>query len=438
MKIAYFSPLNPQKSGISDFSEELLPQLAKQMEVDLFVDGYEPTNPDIKKNFKIYNIDDIYKDEIRKQYDFLVYHMGNNADFHAKILKAYMDFPDILELHDVSLHNFMAAETVAKGKTEEYRELIEYCHGEIGKKMVKDFFDGLAPAPWEAHPLEVTMTKHIIEKARAIIVHSDFAKQMVKGIRSEVPVINIMLHTDCVEGDLDKYKDDCRKALNIDQDILILGSFGYASKPKRILEIIEALGILKKKYKKNFIYYIVGKVQGIDVESAVKEAGLEKNVVITGFTELDEFILYLGACDICLNLRYPTQGESSASLHRMLGMGKPVILTKIGSFMEYPDACSIKVRHDENEVKDIVDAIMGLATNKQKMKKMGMYAYAFAEENCSILKNAEKYRVAFEQIKEGTYVENTTDRFVDMLMGFGITDGGYIKHIASILNGVLQ
>ena len=42
MKLAYFSPLNPQPSGMSDYSEELLPYLAADAEITLFVDGFAP------------------------------------------------------------------------------------------------------------------------------------------------------------------------------------------------------------------------------------------------------------------------------------------------------------------------------------------------------------------------------------------------------------
>jgi hypothetical protein len=38
-RIAYFSPLGPDPSGISDYSEELLPHLARHWDMDLFVAG---------------------------------------------------------------------------------------------------------------------------------------------------------------------------------------------------------------------------------------------------------------------------------------------------------------------------------------------------------------------------------------------------------------
>ena len=53
MRLAYFSPLNPLQSGISDYSEELLPALAERADIDLFVDGFEPVNRAIRETFRI-------------------------------------------------------------------------------------------------------------------------------------------------------------------------------------------------------------------------------------------------------------------------------------------------------------------------------------------------------------------------------------------------
>ena len=46
---------------------------------------------------------------------------------------------------------------------------------------------------------------------------------------------------------------------------------------------------------------------------------------------------YLAACDIVLNLRYPTVGENSGTLMRALGLGKAVVVSDVGSFSEFPD-----------------------------------------------------------------------------------------------------
>ncbi len=62
-----------------------------------------------------------------------------------------------------------------------------------------------------------------------------------------------------------------------------------------------------------------------------------------GFTPIEKFVEYIGACDIVLNLRYPTVGETSGSLQRALGLGKAVIVSDVGSFAELPDEICLKV-----------------------------------------------------------------------------------------------
>ena len=52
MNLAYFSPLGPQRSGIADYSEELLPYLAEGADITLFVDGFKPTNRDLLARFE--------------------------------------------------------------------------------------------------------------------------------------------------------------------------------------------------------------------------------------------------------------------------------------------------------------------------------------------------------------------------------------------------
>ncbi|MDH3619167.1 MAG: hypothetical protein OEM89_10710, partial [Nitrosopumilus sp.] len=55
MKIAYFSPLSPIKSGISKYSEvNLLPYLQKFCEIDVIIDNdYTPNNEFVKNNLTI-------------------------------------------------------------------------------------------------------------------------------------------------------------------------------------------------------------------------------------------------------------------------------------------------------------------------------------------------------------------------------------------------
>ena len=428
MKIAYCSPFNPVKSGISDFSEELIFELKKYAKVDIFYDK-EPNNLEVAREFKYFNIKELYKVDMQSKYDVCVFHMGNNFDYHKEIKEVFLKCKGILELHDFSLHNFLAAETYVRNDIDGYLDCVKYCHGDSGVKIVQKFLDGMTRAPWETHALELTVNKHLIDNATGVIVHSDMAKQMVKGIKPDLPVINIPLHTPDIIGAYEENKIKAKEELGIDKETLIIGSFGYATRAKRILEILDALVIFKERKSKDFHYFIVGKVDGIDIESKLEELDLNNQVTITGYTELEDFKLYMSACDICMNLRYPTHGESSASLHRMLGMGKPVIVSNIGSFEEYPDDIVLKVRCDENEVSDIFKSIIELTSSKDIILERSRFAYEYAKQNCSLVENAKRYIDFFNRISEDNFKDSSIDTFLDKVFELSLGDEEYIKYL---------
>ena len=78
MRIAYFSPLSPIKSGVSHYSEELLPLLQEEFDIDLIIDDYQPTNKEITSRFETINY--LRYDWLLKErgYDMNIYQLGNN------------------------------------------------------------------------------------------------------------------------------------------------------------------------------------------------------------------------------------------------------------------------------------------------------------------------------------------------------------------------
>lgn len=433
MRIAYFSPLSPDASGIADFAEELLPELKKHMEIDLFC-RIPPEKKEISENFKIYSIEDIESRDLRESYDHLVYQSGNNVRFHGELLEKFKKYPGILEIHDFAMHHYLAESTFVKGDYQGYVEAMAYCHSKRGEMTARKYLAGEARAPWENDALRYSVNKYLVDKATAVITHSDMAKQMIKAVSPDKKIINIPLHTPDIVENPEGYRKECRKQLKIEENLLILGSFGYATRAKRIMEIIEALAMYKEQGGLPFHYYIVGQVEDLDIGKRTRQLGIQNQVTVTGFTDLEKFKCYMGACDICFNLRYPTQGESSASLHRILGMGKPAIVSKIGSFEEYPDEIVRKISHGHNEVGEILDAVRDMAKDREELEKRGESAIAFAKEHCSLEKNGLKYAEFFKDVKENSYEDVEIDRLVDYLFAKGTTSKKDVEKLLSMKN----
>src|SRR5437016_1521258 len=100
MKIAFFTPLNPIQSGISDYSEELLLTLAgatiaaQPVEIDVFIDrGYKPSNQEITHRFRVLQTSALSR--LSSQYDSVIYQMGNSPA-HTYIYKQMLRHPGVV------------------------------------------------------------------------------------------------------------------------------------------------------------------------------------------------------------------------------------------------------------------------------------------------------------------------------------------------------
>ncbi len=435
MKVAIFTPLNPIRSGISDYVENLALSVKESLEIDFFVDGYEAANEEIREQFHIYQMDQIESEELRKTYDLLWYQIGNNAEHHGKIFHYAEKYPGVLELHDFSLHNYVAATTVAQGKQDIYLNMLEYCHGQKGRQVGLEFINQCIPAPWEEQALQYPTNKYWIDKSLGVIVHSDFAKQMVRGMAPEKAVVHVPLYVkdnlSIIAGD----KKTCRETLGIPDEKTVLGSFGFATRAKGNSQILEALAEIKEQGK-DFVFYIAGDMQDEEVPVMIQKYGLEKQVVVTGYVTEKDFLTVMNSCDICLNLRYPTCGETSATLHTMLGLGKAVVVTDVGSFSDYP--CVKKVSRDMNR-EDLAEAILELMENKELRNSMEKAAKTFAEENLNKEQSAELYIRFFDSlIKDEKRETDYWDSFVDKLMDLYLVEESYVNRISERVSSLLN
>jgi hypothetical protein len=129
----------------------------------------------------------------------------------------------------------------------------------------------------------------------------------------------------------------------------VLASFGHINPYKRLEAVFRSLHVLRELYP-DLSYLLVGSVSAnYDVHAAVARAGLDQVVSVTGYVDRMAFEDYVAAADICVNLRHPTAGETSASLLRLLGAGRPTLVTASGSFAELPPGVAAQVDADAGE-----------------------------------------------------------------------------------------
>src|SRR4029453_1161375 len=183
-RIAYLSPLNPAPSGISDYSEELLPYLAQYAEITLYVDaGLKPNNADLLRHMQVRRVGRLGRARPQGPYDAILYHMGNSP-VHAGIWGVMQRVPGIVVLHEFVLHHFMLNyAATALRDVESYRAEAAKRYGAEGERVASLMLHGRFTEAAFALPF----CERVLDAAAGLIAHSRYVLDRVAALRPELP-----------------------------------------------------------------------------------------------------------------------------------------------------------------------------------------------------------------------------------------------------------
>jgi len=393
MKLAYFSPLNPQPSGISDYSEELLPYLLAQAEIDLFVDGFQPANPELLALKCIdYQKDPTTLDQL-SEYDAVIYHVGNDQRYHSGIFKVMRRHPGIAVFHEYVLQDYFLGQAYDLKDMSLYLAELEACHGPRERARAEEAIRQGGLPPQAAAPIDYPLNCRLARSAEAIIAHSEWSRSRLQRVAPEVPVTQISMPVKLLSPTL----RDAWARRNPLRRFVSIASFGVIIPRKGIEQVLQALSGLKQEF--DFHYTLVGAENPYyDVRELIIRHGMTEHVTITGHVSLEEFDRYIAATDIAVNLREYTVGETSASLCRIMGVGATAVVSDIGWFSEIPDDCVVKVMPDENFVSTLQSSLRQLMDDGSLRSLIGENARKFVRSEHNIWRAAERYLAFIREV----------------------------------------
>ncbi len=402
MKIAVFSPLPPLKSGIADYNADLLPALRTLgVAVDVFVPpGYslEEQAAALEETSELCP-HSLCTTERMVKYDAILYHIGNNATYHEYMVSTLAAFPGIVVFHDYSVHHLMAALTVERNLHDDYLRELERQYGlPAAYRALLAMLGRTNKTLWN-EPLQYPANARVLEHATAVITHSEFVADLVRKNGYVKPVFVVPHYA--IQPDDVADEDHLREQIGLSEYELVLASFGFMTRAKQIEGVLTTLRLMDSELRDSGIswrYLIVGEVApDYPLRALVADLHLEERVVFTDYVDMAAFNRYLRITDVCINLRYPTYGESSGTLARMLGMGKAVIVSRIGSFAEFPDGVVHKVPIDDAGHVELRQALRKLLFDSSYRVQLGARATEFAEAELGIVKAAKGYIEAINQ-----------------------------------------
>ncbi|MEI7759668.1 MAG: glycosyltransferase family 4 protein [Thermoleophilia bacterium] len=376
MKVALFSPMPPERSGIADYSELLLPALRSRCEIVVAKRGAKKPP---------------------RGTDLCVYHIGNNPDAHGWIVEALRRRPGVVVLHDFVLHHLVAGLTIGRRDGHGYLDAMEREGGVVGRLLGHAVLDKRIPPLWENRPEDFHLAGEVLGRATGLIVHSHYVRDRSRAAGYAGPVW-IVPHPAFPAPHL------APAAVTGDP---LFGSFGNVNASKRVPQLLEAFASVRQRHRSSGLLLVGATSPGFDLDRRLQRLGLDgAGLAREGYVEESRLWQLMMAADVHVNLRSPTMGETSGTAIRALSLGKPLVVSDVGWFAELPDEVALKIPVDEAEGETLVAALELLATRPDVRSTMGAAALDLARGRHDVNRVAEQYVSAFEEAAGGQDVSD--------------------------------
>jgi len=355
-KIAWLSPLPPQRSGIANYSYWLIKSLKSDVDLHLF-SKEEPTS-ELSDEFVVLPVSEFPKRF--PEYDDVVYHLGNNALFHKHIYELAWDYPATLVLHDYNLSGFM-------------REAFYRHH--LYHKALQRIQLRSDPADQQK---QSAMSHAIVNRSRRVIVHHRWARNEFK----EHPNVTVIPHFARINytptaDDLRRFKDK----FALKDDHFVITCLGFVNLNKMpALQIEVAKQLLAEGYPVQFVFAGEPAPDALDLFVRSKLDGFSANIISTGYLDEVDYFSAIFASDVIINLRNPTMGESSGTLAHALAAGRPTIVSDVNQYKEFPDTVCWKLGHDEYEKEILLEYLRTLLREPALRRAMSANAISFSRD----------------------------------------------------------
>ncbi len=343
-RIAWFSPVPPDRSGIAAYTQELLPLLqSSSRSIDLFVDldahvehlghaaptKYQalPTNLPCPA----YSAQEFVWRHRRRPYDLTVYQMGN-ARCHDYMWAYLFRYPGLLVLHDLQVHQARAMWLLSRLEPRLHDYIAELAANHPGVRpevghLIAAGFGGSLFRLWP-------MTRLAIQTSRLTVVHNARLAARLEAEHHEAVIRTIEMGvTDPMAV---ARKPGLRERLGIPTDALVIGAFGGITAEKRVPQILGAVASVGQRERPVHVLLAGQRAAHYDLDADVRKFGLDRRVHVAGYVPDEDLAAAMAESDICACLRWPSNGETSASWLRALGAGRPTIITALAHLQDIP------------------------------------------------------------------------------------------------------
>jgi glycosyltransferase involved in cell wall biosynthesis len=343
LKVGFFSPLPPARTGVADYSASLLRALRSSGAVEL------------------------------GEGDINLYHLGNNQ-LHREIYQRALEKPGVAVLHDAVLQHFF----LGSFSEQQYVEEFVYNYGAWNEDQAHALWRGRARSASDPQYFRYPMLKRVAERSLALIVHNPAAAEVVKAHVPGVVIHEIPHLLELPELPAHREIENLRRKIGIREGTFLFGVFGHLRESKRLAAVLRAFH--RARAEADIALLVAGDFVSRDLERGLEPLLGAEGIFRIGYTPERDFWLHAAVVDACINLRYPTAGETSGISIRLMGIGKPVLMSASAETSGFPDATCLRVDAGPAEEDLLMEFMVWLARFPQDARAIGERAAAHIRE----------------------------------------------------------
>jgi glycosyltransferase involved in cell wall biosynthesis len=357
MKVGFYSPLPPARTGVADYSAALLTALCARGTVEL--DAADAT--------------------VR------LYHLGNNQ-LHRPVYERAIETPGVVVLHDAVLQHFFLGSLDEPAYVDEF----VYNYGEWSRSLAAELYRARAASSADRRYFQYPMLRRIVERSRVVIVHNPAAAALAQKHAAQARIVEIPhLFTAprlATPAEVLRF----RQKLDLPACAFVFGVFGYLREAKRVLAILRAFELAREQSPKAYLL-LAGDFVSDALARAVQPWLSRPWLRRLPYLAESDFWRAALATDACISLRDPAAGETSGIAIRFMGIGKPVLVTAGVETSRFPDASCVRIDPGVAETAGLRDHIRLFTSFPQVACEVGQRGAGHIAAHHSVDRVAEAY-----------------------------------------------
>ena len=244
--------------------------------------------------------------------------------------------------------------------------------------------------------------------ANHIVVLTEDALHDLRNAGITIP-ISVILHGNYHA--MNKNKVDDREAravvskhlsIQISDTTHVILFFGFIRDYKGLIHLIRAAPYVLERLPET-LFIAAGSLElaekPLQYQNEIQKLGLENKFLLFG-EYVKDYILFESfykAADIVV---YPYVGISqSGTMFTALGMKRPIIISKLGSFVRKLEKQGVITTSKPKDPKSIAEKIVYLLTHEEELQKLAERAYPFLEKEYNWKTIANDYMTIFKKLK---------------------------------------